>query len=114
MSADGPVADDLGVVDPGLQAERTRLSWSRTALALAAVGALMLHPFDRVPSLAGELPGVVMLLLATCTWAYGGRRYRLVVAAVRAGRSISADAQIRAFSLMCLLPAAVGLWAVLT
>lgn len=113
MSGAGGSADP-GITDPGLQAERTRLSWARTALALAVIGALMLHPFDHVPTLAAQLPGVAMLLLASATWAYGSRRYRFVIAAVRAGRPIAAAAHIRAFGVLCLLPAALGLWAVLT
>jgi len=102
------------VIDPGLQAERTRLAWSRTALSLTVIGALMLHPFGRQLSLHQVVPGWAMLIFAGAVWWYGGRRYRLVVAQVRAGRSIASDRHVRAFAWLCLVPALIGLWAVLT
>ncbi|PPK68887.1 DUF202 domain-containing protein [Actinokineospora auranticolor] len=50
----------------GLQAERTRLAWSRTGLSAAAVGALLLHgaeaPVDVVCGLVVLLCAVGMVL----------------------------------------------------
>jgi hypothetical protein len=90
------------------------LAWSRTALALAVIGALMLHPFGRQLNLHQTIPGWAMLIFAAATWWYGGHRYRLVVATVRAGRSIASGRHVRAFAWLCLVPALIGLWAVLT
>ena len=109
-----PTPEPERVLDRGLQAERTRLAWSRTALSLAVIGALMLHPFGRHLSLHQTVPGWAMLIFAGVTWWYGGHRYRLVVAAVRAGRSIASGRYVRTFAWLCLLPAVFGLWAVLT
>jgi uncharacterized membrane protein YidH (DUF202 family) len=102
------------VLDSGLQVERTRLAWSRTALSLAVIGALMLHPFGRHLSLHETIPGCVMLIFAGSTWWYGGRRYRTVIAKVRAGRSIASDRRVLAFAWLCLVPPLIGLWAVLS
>ena len=102
------------VLDPGLQAERTRLAWSRTALSLSVIGALMLHPFGRHLSLHQTIPGWVMLIFAGGIWWYGGHRYRMVVARVRAGRSIASNRHVQAFAWLCLVPAVIGVWAVLT
>ena len=114
--ADGPLGDNEpdAAVDPGLQAERTKLAWNRTALAVGVIGLLMLHPFHPRTSLANDVPGFIMVLLAACTWWYGAHRYRVVVASVRAGRSITAMLNGRRFVLVCLIPAALGLWAVLS
>jgi uncharacterized membrane protein YidH (DUF202 family) len=106
--------DEERVLDPGLQAERTRLSWSRTALALVVIGALMLHPFGRQLTVRQSLPGLTLLLFAGLTWWYGGWRYRRVLVAVREGRSAASTWEFRAFTWLCLLPAAVAIWAVLT
>ncbi|WP_018684219.1 DUF202 domain-containing protein [Actinokineospora enzanensis] len=59
--------------DRGLQAERTRLAWTRTGFSAAGVGALLLHgshgPFGMV---CGGLIVLCALGLVLC----GSRRYR--------------------------------------
>ncbi|GAA2993657.1 DUF202 domain-containing protein [Actinokineospora diospyrosa] len=61
------------MTDRGLQAERTRLAWSRTALACAAVGALLLHGAEGA---SGLVAGAVILLCAVGMVLCGARRYR--------------------------------------
>jgi uncharacterized membrane protein YidH (DUF202 family) len=54
--------DDPEIVDP---ASRTRLAWSRTAIAFAAIGAAMLK--------ASPVAGLIVLALAVPVWATVGR-----------------------------------------
>jgi uncharacterized membrane protein YidH (DUF202 family) len=55
--------DDPEDVDPGLARERTRLAWTRTSIAFAAVGAAMLK---------GELiPGLIVLSTTPLIWGVG-------------------------------------------
>jgi uncharacterized membrane protein YidH (DUF202 family) len=63
------------VLDRGLQAERTRLAWSRTALSFAAVGALMLHSGLSTGDRLDELPGLIALCFAAATYLLGVGRY---------------------------------------
>jgi uncharacterized membrane protein YidH (DUF202 family) len=63
------------VLDSGLQAERTRLAWSRTALSFAAVGALMLHSGMSTGARLDELPGLIALCSAAATYLLGVGRY---------------------------------------
>lgn len=49
--------------DPGLAAERTRLSWARTAIAFAAVGAVILR---RQP-----VAGLIVLAITPAIWGLG-------------------------------------------
>lgn len=62
--------------DPGLQGERTALSWSRTALTIAVNALLAL----RTGWVSGEgwliALGVLLLFAAACTVVYGNRRGR--------------------------------------
>jgi uncharacterized membrane protein YidH (DUF202 family) len=63
--------------DPGLAPERTALAWSRTALAVAAVAALLLRIAERHPApVAALLTASVALLVALAMWAYGRHGYR--------------------------------------
>ena len=73
--AENPRRDRPPVIDSGLQAERTRLAWSRTALAFAAVGALMLHSGMSRGNRLDELPGLIALCSAAATYLLGVGRY---------------------------------------
>jgi uncharacterized membrane protein YidH (DUF202 family) len=55
--------DDPEDVDPGLARERTRLAWTRTAIAFAAVGAAMLRK--------QLVPGLIVLSTTPLIWAVG-------------------------------------------
>lgn len=66
------------VLDVGLQSERTGLAWSRTALAFAVVGALLLHASTAKGNRLEELPGFLALSAATVTYLFSIVRYRAV------------------------------------
>lgn len=55
--------DEREDVDPGLARERTRLSWARTAIAFAAVGAAILK---RQP-----VAGLIVLAVTPVIWGLG-------------------------------------------
>jgi uncharacterized membrane protein YidH (DUF202 family) len=65
---------------PGLQAERTRLAWDRTALSFATYGALLLH--------SGHIPGIVVILSGFAVLVAGRRRYRRLIARLRRGEPL--------------------------
>ena len=60
---------------PGVQAERTALSWTRTCLGLSANGFLLLLR-DRHPSRSGEVLAGLALVLAVGAVALARRRGR--------------------------------------
>jgi uncharacterized membrane protein YidH (DUF202 family) len=63
MPADRTSADDPEDLDPGLARERTRLAWARTAIAFAAVGAVVVRK--------DVIDGLVVLAGAPLIWAIG-------------------------------------------
>ncbi|HEY8481587.1 MAG TPA: DUF202 domain-containing protein [Spirillospora sp.] len=65
---------------PGVQAERTRLSWDRTGLAFSTYGALLLH--------AGKPPGIAVIVCGFAVLVLGRRRYRRVVDRLRRGEPL--------------------------
>lgn len=108
-------ADPQQVYDVGLQAERTRLAWARTALALAVIGTLELHVGRTDVALVDRVPGVLTLLAAAGCWVYGGFRYRSVIRALTAAVPVVVLAAGHAVLLATLLvlPAGAALWSVL-
>ncbi|WP_035302994.1 DUF202 domain-containing protein [Actinokineospora inagensis] len=61
------------MTDRGLQAERTRLAWTRTGLSCAAVGALLMHGHHGFPGLVG---GLAVMTCALTMVLCGAARYR--------------------------------------
>jgi putative membrane protein len=72
-------------LDVGLAAERTAMAWQRTALALAAFSALLVHLADSDLMLAA--PGLGGLALALALLVMGERRYATAVRRVEQGGS---------------------------
>jgi uncharacterized membrane protein YidH (DUF202 family) len=69
--------DDAG--DPGLQAERTSLAWTRTSLALLANGALlMLRDPRSVPGRLGLAAVGFAVVVALAAYVIGRRRQSLL------------------------------------
>lgn len=69
--------------DRGRAVERTALAWTRSALALAAIGAIALTiGAERAPHALGYVVGAVVELVAAVVWAHGrlthGARRRAV------------------------------------
>jgi uncharacterized membrane protein YidH (DUF202 family) len=63
--------------DPGLQAERTTLSWTRTSLAFLANGALLLIPdIHNGGGIFGWVAAGLAAMLALSTYLIGVRRQR--------------------------------------
>ena len=111
MTAPDPdqAGDDPEYRDSGLARERTSLSWTRTAIAFAALGGVVLK--DNV------ITGLVILAVAPVIWQLGrvtrggapGAGDRLpVVPVVGATRLFIIAATIAAVALLCLVIAIFG------
>jgi hypothetical protein len=89
-----------GGSDPGLARARTSLAWTRTALAFAAMGALILR--------RELIAGLVVLALSVLVWAVG----RLAVGAGpvrgRPGRLLVISAAVTGVSFIALVLALFG------
>jgi uncharacterized membrane protein YidH (DUF202 family) len=97
------------VLDRGLQAERTRLAWSRTALSFAAVGALLLHNGLTTGDPMHGLPGVIALSSAAATYLLGVGRYHATNRRVPRGQSMTSVGSVRAITALTALTVAVAL-----
>lgn len=99
------------IVDPGGQAERTRLSWNRTGLAVAVNAALLIHT-DTGP-LWRHLPALAMLAAAWGCFLFANRRYRQINTAVRSGRTVATVTHPRVLAVTLAAPMAIALTAIL-
>lgn len=99
-----------GAQDPGLQPERTALSWTRTAGGMLLNALICLRTGYTSGSLA--LLGLSCALLVAAALTFGfGRRRSLVL--VRHGPQIAADvAAMRWVTAATLLAVVTGLWAI--
>ncbi|MEV1286434.1 DUF202 domain-containing protein [Micromonospora sp. NPDC049679] len=79
--------------DPGLQAERTRLAWRRTALTLTAVTVLTLRlSFGR--GAVGALLAAAALLGWAAVVGVGHRRIKAMATCASAGRALPLSALV--------------------
>ncbi|GGO80473.1 DUF202 domain-containing protein [Wenjunlia tyrosinilytica] len=102
------------VADSGLQAERTRLAWSRTAFAVAVNGLLLLHAGGFAGhGASGALPGLVVLMCALAFHLCGAHRYRRVYRSLSEGRPITDPPLMRLMGLLAVVPGLLALGAVL-
>lgn len=85
--------DDPESLDPGLARERTRLAWSRTAIAFAAVGVILLR--------YQLITGVIVVAAAPLVWGAGRG----------AGRSTAPGPLSRRLLLVTIIVALVSLLA---
>lgn len=101
---------------PGLQAERTELSWRRTLLALAVGSLVFVRVLADVLGDAAIVTGIGGVVLTAVLWALARRRHRAVavVLADRAPASaMPGGALLLAVSLLTAAGAALGLLAAL-
>jgi uncharacterized membrane protein YidH (DUF202 family) len=97
------------VLDRGLQAERTRLAWSRTALSFAAVGALLLHNGITTGDPVRWVPGLVGLSCAAATYLLGVVRYHATNRKVAREQSMTSVGAVRTATALTVLTVAVAL-----
>ncbi len=86
--------------DPGLARERTRLAWTRTALAFAAVGAVILR--------REVIAGVVILVLAPVVWALGRLPAHQLTAPQQARRLLMLTVTVVLISIVAVAVAVLG------
>jgi hypothetical protein len=101
------------VRDPGLQGERTSLSWSRTALAVAVNALLALRSGWESGQLALTVVGVLLLLGAAAAVVYGNRRGRALAGHSAQVPSAAPSAAIAVTTGMTLLACGAGVASVL-
>lgn len=95
------------IVDSGAQAERTRLAWNRTGLALAGNAALLVHAVNG--TFVRHLPALMMLAVALGCFMFSGHRYHAINSALRSGRPVAHVVHVRALACLSLLPALIAL-----
>ena len=79
-------ADDIEDADPGLARARTALSWTRTAISFAALGAVIVksRPYAGIPILilSGLIWGLGQLIRGPATAQARSRRLLLIAVAI--------------------------------
>ena len=86
--------------DPGLARERTRLAWTRTAIAFAAVGAVVLrsHP----------VAGLVVIALAVIVWGLHHLFPGTPIARSQSARLLAVTVTVVAIAIVALALALLG------
>ena len=97
------------MLDRGLQAERTRLAWSRTALSFAAVGALMMHTGMSTGNRLHELPGLIAVCSAAATYLLGVSRYHGTTHKVRREQPMTSAGSVRTLTALTALTVVLAL-----
>ena len=97
------------VLDLGLQSERTRLAWSRTALSFAAVGALLLHTGTSMGNRLQELPGLLALCSAAATYLLGVSRYHATPRNLSRDQPINSAGSVRVLAVLTVLTTVLAL-----
>jgi uncharacterized membrane protein YidH (DUF202 family) len=92
--------DDPEDLDPGLARERTRLSWARTSIAFAAVGAAMLK--------RQVIPGAIVLALTPLIWALGTFASRAMRLEPRAAQLLAVTVTVTAVAVLAMVIALIG------
>lgn len=98
--------------DPGLQPERTLLSWRRTLLAVAVGSLLSLRVLEPLLGVGALVAGAAGLVAAVVLWALAARRHRAVDAVFREEAPRSAmpgGALLLALALLATTGAALAL-----
>jgi hypothetical protein len=91
------VRDDPDFPDPGLARERTRLAWSRTVLAFAAVGIVVLRK--------DVVGGLVVLATAPVVWIIGHLMAREVSPERKSARLLVVTVSVIVTAVVALLVA---------
>ena len=97
------------MLDRGLQAERTRLAWSRTALSFSAVGALLLHNGVTTGDRLRWVPGIIGLSCAAATYLLGVIRYHATNRKVAREQSMTSAGAVRTVTVLTVLTIIVAL-----
>lgn len=97
--------------DPGLQAERTALSWMRTSLSLGVAGAFAVRITLPELGLLGFFIGLFAVALALVAGAIAGSRYRRAVRDLYATGNLGSDGRV--IALTSASAVVIGLLAIL-
>lgn len=97
------------VLDAGLQAERTQLAWSRTALTLGGVGGFIVHAGWTGGSPPASTGGALLGVLAAAMYVSGIVRYRTVVRRAGTGLGVAAPLALRLVVVSAALAAPAAL-----
>ena len=92
--------DDPEDLDPGLARERTRLAWTRTALAFAAVGLAVLRKDSVI--------GVIALAMAPLIWPLGRLATRTERPELLSRRLLLVTVTVTIVSLLAFAAAVLG------